>query len=194
MDLRLHGFLPRSVANGPGLRAVVWVQGCTLGCPGCFNPETHPFGGDRATVDDVFARIAACPGVEGLTVSGGEPLQQRRGVAALLRRVKAETELSALVFTGYSWDEAQRFGDVLAHVDVLLAGRLGQKTTHFLTDRYTQADLDAVPASEIVIEPDGAITVSGMAPPRSWSALDLDVERADLDDGRLAHLDVEPAP
>ncbi len=41
MTLRLHAFLPRSRANGPGWRSVVWVQGCSLGCAGCFNPQTH---------------------------------------------------------------------------------------------------------------------------------------------------------
>jgi pyruvate-formate lyase-activating enzyme len=39
--LRLHQFLPSSHTNGPGLRAVLWVQGCSLGCPRCFNPATH---------------------------------------------------------------------------------------------------------------------------------------------------------
>lgn len=183
MDLRVHGFLPVSRSNGPGRRAVVWVQGCSLGCSGCFNPETHPVGGERVGVDDLFARLVACAvgegveGVEGVTVSGGEPLQQRRGVAALLARVRAETDLSVVVFTGYSWDEAQRFGDVLASVDVLLAGRYRPgvpKDVHFLTDRYTQADLDAVPGAEIVIEPDGSVVLSGLDPlatlPRHWGS------------------------
>jgi len=49
MTLRLHAFLPRSRANGPGWRSVVWVQGCSLGCPGCFNPQTH----DRAEAGEV---------------------------------------------------------------------------------------------------------------------------------------------
>jgi anaerobic ribonucleoside-triphosphate reductase activating protein len=176
---------------------VVWVQGCTLGCPGCFNPETHSFAGDRTSTDDLFTQIVGgADHIEGVTVSGGEPLQQRRGVAALLARIRAETDLSVVVFTGYSWDEAQRFGDVLASVDVLLAGRLGQKTTHFLTDRYTPADLAAVPPAEVVIEPDGTVVFTGLDPlpvRRPLLTLDLDVEGAHLDDGGLAHLDVEPA-
>ncbi|MCU0780030.1 MAG: radical SAM protein [Akkermansiaceae bacterium] len=49
MTLRLHAFLPRSRANGPGWRSVVWVQGCSLGCPGCFNPQTHDWEGIAAT-------------------------------------------------------------------------------------------------------------------------------------------------
>ncbi|MGD0006352.1 MAG: 4Fe-4S cluster-binding domain-containing protein, partial [Anaerolineaceae bacterium] len=40
--LNLHHFEPLSLVNGPGKRSVVWVQGCTLNCPGCFNPQTHP--------------------------------------------------------------------------------------------------------------------------------------------------------
>src|SRR5437868_145303 len=88
--LRLHEFLPESRANGPGVRAVVWVQGCSLGCPGCFNPETHPASGGRmASVDDLLREIAGLgDAIEGVTLSGGEPLQQRGAVVALLRRLR----------------------------------------------------------------------------------------------------------
>lgn len=76
MTLRLHAFLPRSRANGPGWRSVVWVQGCSLGCPGCFNPQTHNREevGEAVEVAEVMQRILAA-GTEGVTVSGGEPLQ-----------------------------------------------------------------------------------------------------------------------
>ena len=43
----IHAIEPRSRANGPGVRFVVWLQGCTLGCPGCFNPSTHAAAGGR---------------------------------------------------------------------------------------------------------------------------------------------------
>ena len=61
MTLRLHGFLPRSRANGPGWRSVVWVQGCSLGCPGCFNPQTHgreEEEGETLEVAEVMRRIS----------------------------------------------------------------------------------------------------------------------------------------
>ena len=74
--LRLHGFEPCSAANGPGRRAVLWVQGCTLACPGCFNPRTHDRSGDQVGVDELFSRIDQLGDrIEGVTVSGGEPLQ-----------------------------------------------------------------------------------------------------------------------
>ena len=110
MTLRLHHFLPRSRANGPGVRAVTWVQGCSLGCPGCFNPETHaPSGGDVVNLDELCQRILALgDSIEGLTISGGEPLQQCSAVTELLRRIKAEARLSVILFTGFEWEEVMR--------------------------------------------------------------------------------------
>lgn len=181
--VRLHAFLPRSRANGPGWRAVLWVQGCTLGCPGCFNPHTHsPHGGEIVPVDDLFRRLrAAGPDLEGVTLSGGEPLQQADPVLAVLERVRGETALSTLLFTGYTWDEVQRLPEAArlrACVAVLIAGRFdarrpaarawlgsANQTIHCLTPRYTPADLLAVPAAEIILGPDGQVSVTGLGPP-----------------------------
>ena len=188
-SLRLHRFLPRSRANGPGARAVLWVQGCGLGCPACYNPATHTTGaGEAVAVADLCARLAALgDGIEGLTVSGGEPLQQRPALLELLRRVRRETALSVVVFTGFTREEVGRLpeaGEVLACVDVLIAGRydatrrvarglLGSanKTVHFLTARYTAADLEAVPPAEVVITAAGEVVLSGIDPLR-WQAHD----------------------
>ena len=78
MRVRIHAFEPASRANGPGLRAVVWFQACTLGCPGCFNPDTHDprAGYDAHTAGLAASVLALRPTVAGLSVSGGEPLQQ----------------------------------------------------------------------------------------------------------------------
>ena len=182
--LRVHGFLPFSRANGPGVRAAVWVQGCSLRCPGCSNPDTHPFvGGELMSVDDLFGRIVA-PGdaIEGVTISGGEPLQQRRPLLALLRRVRQETSLSVLVFTGYTWEEVQQMpgaGALLACVDVLVAGRYdasqhlardlrgsANQTVHLLTDCYTIVDVQSVPPAEVIVTAEGEVVVSGIDPIR----------------------------
>lgn len=180
--LRMHQFLPFSRANGPGVRAVLWVRGCSLECPGCFNADTHPFvGGERVSVDDLFQRIAALSNsIEGITVSGGEPLQQRRPLLALLQRVRWETPLSVVLFSGYTWQEVQRMADaeaLLACVDVLIAGpykasqRLARdlrgsanKTVHFFTNRYTMTDLHSVPSAEVIITAEGEVVVSGIDP------------------------------
>src|SRR5512142_2285205 len=93
VSIRVHSFLESSRSNGPGNRAVLWVQGCSLGCPGCFNPETHPTDpAELIPVDELVKRIQKLsPDLEGLTISGGEPLQQRRAVQALLEQVRSTT-------------------------------------------------------------------------------------------------------
>lgn len=180
--LRIHAFEPYSAANGPGTRAVVWVQGCTLGCPGCFNPQTHGRGGGETTVDDLVDRILGLGDrIEGVTVSGGEPLQQRRAVLGLLGRLRAETPLSTILLTGYAWPEVVRMPDLdvlRGCLDVLVAGRYEQalrvgrglrgsanKTVHLFTDRYTVDDLDAVPEAEVIISPTGQVVLTGVDPP-----------------------------
>lgn len=178
MNLRIHQFLPFSRANGPGARAVVWVQGCSLGCPKCFNPLTHAFDrGDDISIEDLFHRIAALrDSVEGVTLSGGEPLEQRAPVTELLRWLRAETTLSVVLFTGFGWNEIESL-EILRYVDVLIAARYNHlqrlarglrgsanKTIHFLTDRYTPADLEAVPAAEVILTPHGEIMTSGIDP------------------------------
>jgi len=181
-ELRVHQVLPRSRANGPGTRLAIWLQGCTLGCPGCFNPETHPVqAGIHIAVDDLFLTIwTARAEFEGITISGGEPLQQRRPLLQLLRRVRQETGLTVIVFTGYEWGEIQKrpgIADRLACIDVLIAGRYqadqrlaaglrgsSNKTVHMLSGRYQPGDIDATPDAEVVLMADGEILSSGIDP------------------------------
>ena len=183
--LRIHHILHHTRANGPGLRAALWVQGCALLCPGCFNPETHSFGGGEIrSVHELFEEIAAISDIEGVSILGGEPLQQRRGVLALLQLIKTSTCLSVLLFTGFTEAEINRMPEaekLLGLVDVLIAGRYDQsrrlarglrgssnKTVLFLSDRYRAEDLDAVPECEIQIGPEGEVIITGMDP-MSWS-------------------------
>jgi len=182
--LNVSQILSESYANGPGCRTVIWVQGCSLACPGCFNPQTHSLlRGAFLTVADLMTEIAASSSrVEGLTFTGGEPLQQQEPLLELLKRVKNETRLSVVVFTGYSWNETReltRANDLLQYVDVLIAGRYirarhiatgligsSNKTIHFLTDRYNVSDFIDVPHAEVFIGSTGEIMVTGIDPPR----------------------------
>lgn len=178
MIARLHGRLARSRANGPGRRMVVWFQGCTLGCPGCFNPATHVAAGALTELDDVIAELMTAD-VDGLTLSGGEPLQQAPAALELLLAARRR-RLSTLIFSGYTRDEitAQALGPaVLAHTDVLIDGRYqaplrhaadlrgsSNQTIHLLTSRHTRAEVDATPEAEITIGPDGSLAITGVAP------------------------------
>jgi anaerobic ribonucleoside-triphosphate reductase activating protein len=120
------------------------------------------------------------PSIEGITVSGGEPLQQWAAVRSLLWRIRRASDLSVVLFTGYTWQEVRLMGrheELRETVDVVVAGRyvdrlrlarglLGStnKTVHLMTDRYAIGDLARVPSAEVVIAPDGAITLSGIDP------------------------------
>ncbi len=181
--LRLHAYLPHSRANGPGVRAALWVQGCSLGCTGCFNPKTHDVAGDadELEVDALVDRLVALGDtIEGVTISGGEPLEQPAAVLALATAVRARTALSLIVFSGYAIDEirAMPLGPALLdQLDVLIDGRYvagerrasGLRGSHnqriwCLTHRYDQADIEATPEAEVHIGSDGTVTLSGVAP------------------------------
>jgi anaerobic ribonucleoside-triphosphate reductase activating protein len=179
--LELHALVERSLANGPGERAVVWVQGCSLGCPGCFNPETHLRGAGTPTeVTGLAQRIGALAsaGVSGLTLTGGEPLQQLAAVTALVRQVRRLADMSILLFTGYTLEEVRALpgsDSLLAALDVVIAGRyqhgnqsghrlLGStnQTLHLITARHRPADFDHIPEAELLIRPDGQIVATGI--------------------------------
>jgi anaerobic ribonucleoside-triphosphate reductase activating protein len=182
-SLALHAWEPRSRANGPGARFVLWFQGCSLGCPGCFNPATHAAGGARRPIEHVVADILAQDqAIEGVTLSGGEPLEQPEAALALIQAIRARSELSILVFSGHTIDEiqAQPLGpDILARIDVLVDGRydagqrLGHKLRgsknqriHLLTERYGLAQVEATPEAEIRIDARGRLTFTGVSPLR----------------------------
>lgn len=182
MGMRVHATMARSRANGPGVRAVIWTQGCDLGCPGCYNPETHAGdGGAERQVSELIAWVLAQrPAIEGLTVSGGEPLQQPEALRALLEGVRAASDLSLLVFSGYRRAEIERMAlgpAILSSLDVLIDGRYvapvhagarlrgsDNQTIWCLTDRYTLAEVEATPATEVAIGADGKLTLTGVSP------------------------------
>ena len=180
--MRVHAIDPRSRANGPGVRFVVWFQGCTLGCPGCFNPATHVDAGPERAIEDIVRELAASVGngakVDGLTLSGGEPMQQAEAAQGLLIAAR-EPRLSTLMFSGYTLDEIRGLPGgrgVLANLDVLVDGRyvaaerLGKclrgstnQTIHLLTDRHTLAEVEATPVAEVVIR-GGEVALTGVNP------------------------------
>lgn len=182
MIARVHGVETKSRANGPGSRFVVWMQGCTLGCPGCFNPTTHDARGGREIAVAELAeqmRTARDAGSEGLSLSGGEPLQQAPASIALLDAARM-LGMSTLAFSGYTIDEIRALPggpDVLARLDVLVDGRYvaserlatglrgsDNQRIRLLTERYTVAQVEATPVAEIRIGKDGEMVLTGVNP------------------------------
>lgn len=103
----IHARLPRSRVNGPGARAVVWFQGCDLGCRGCFNQSSHPFDpGCDTPVQEVGDWTLSCPDIDGVTFSGGEPFQQAPELHALCEYIRLRRpDMSIGLYTGYSVGE-----------------------------------------------------------------------------------------
>jgi len=125
--LDLAGFLARSEVNGPGSRAVVWVQGCPHRCDGCFNPQFQAFSSSQQVpVDNLAETILSISGIDGVTFSGGEPFSQAVPLAALGRQVR-DAGLSVITYSGYTYDHLLRgtdsgWQDLLAVTDLLVAG------------------------------------------------------------------------
>jgi anaerobic ribonucleoside-triphosphate reductase activating protein len=181
-SLRIHAWESASRTNGPGLRAVLWVQCCTLNCSGCFNPETHSLNGGEEWTEEVFiAKVQSLPSdVTGITITGGEPLQQISVLANLLTLVRSLTELSIIVFTGYDWYQVQRLSGtkrLIDQLDVLIAGpylrsqHVGRaligsanQRMFFFTDRYSPSDFVTVPQTEVILSAAGTISFTGIDP------------------------------
>jgi anaerobic ribonucleoside-triphosphate reductase activating protein len=140
----IHGFVAHSRVNGPGMRAVVYFQGCNLGCASCWNPTTHAFTGLSLEAQDVAEQVAGAHQtqfIEGVTFSGGEPMQQALDLLGLIRLLKhARPEISIGMYSGYTQREldAGRFWtrhriaqevrrriweDVKQHLDFAVLGR-----------------------------------------------------------------------
>ncbi|MEM7066949.1 MAG: 4Fe-4S single cluster domain-containing protein [Cyanobacteria bacterium P01_B01_bin.77] len=126
--LNIMGYVNRSEVNGPGRRAVVWVQGCLRQCPGCFNPDSWSFENNQlVSIDDLVRRILSDPDNEGVTFSGGEPFWQAAALAEVARRVKAKG-LNVMSFSGFTLTELQANNapqgaqDLLDQLDILIDG------------------------------------------------------------------------
>jgi pyruvate formate lyase activating enzyme len=106
---RIHSFQSLGTVDGPGVRAVVFMQGCPLRCVCCHNPDTWDLhGGKQTTRDELLHRIRRCRayfGKEGgVTVSGGEPLMQAAFVAELFQALKIDGIHTALDTAGCAWN------------------------------------------------------------------------------------------
>ena len=103
--LRVAGTIPESIVDGPGIRYVLFTQGCPHRCPGCHNPQTHDFSGGREmTVEALLADITARPYVKAVTFSGGEPFAQPEPLAELAAGLKARG-FHLMSYSGYIFEE-----------------------------------------------------------------------------------------
>ncbi len=125
--MRVSGFVHDSIVDGPGLRFVVFTQGCLIGCVGCHNPETwDPDGGTLVELDDIVAMWRKNPLIEGVTFSGGDPLLQADKTLYLAKKAK-ETNLSIVLYSGKYYEDLlalnnPHINEILELTDILIDG------------------------------------------------------------------------
>ena len=119
-----------SIVDGPGLRYVVFTQGCPHRCEGCHNPETHDFSGGKLTdTEKLYEECTENPLTKGVTFSGGEPFCQAEALYELGCRLK-ERGYHLMSYSGWTFEELQKkaeneeyVGKLLSILDILVDGR-----------------------------------------------------------------------
>jgi anaerobic ribonucleoside-triphosphate reductase activating protein len=169
---------------GPGLRAVVWVQGCPFHCQGCIAPDWIPFKPARLMdAEELVAELLSNPVVSGLTFSGGEPMKQAAGLAAVARLARQRRNLDIVCFTGYKIEKLLKppldpaVQELLAVVDVLIDGsyiaRLNDnqglrgssnQRIHHLSLRLKDFDFENITRQVEMQIADGQILMVGVPP------------------------------
>lgn len=125
--LRIAGTIQDSIVDGPGIRYVIFTQGCPHHCPGCHNPQTHDFaGGEEADVEKILSQIFGNPILSGVTLSGGEPFAQAEALVPIAEAVK-ERGKHLMIYTGYVLEELQKMASpgvqrLLELADMLVDG------------------------------------------------------------------------
>lgn len=170
-----HRHYPVTVL-GYGVRAGIWVQGCTIGCAGCASTDTwDPAGGEAVEPAALVSWLDGLPEpLDGVTVSGGEPFQQPEALGTLLAAVsdwRGTRPLDVLVFSGYAWPRLAgrpEYAAALAHCDTVVAGPYverrntgvalrGSDNQEIVTRtalgvaRYRDADTTPAPAMQVLL-------------------------------------------
>lgn len=127
--MRYNKIRKMDIADGPGIRVSIFMQGCTFHCKNCFNPETHDFDGGEeftdATIDRVL-ELADNEMVEGLSILGGEPMHPQNidGTLKLAKKFKEKyPNKTVWSWTGFLFDRDLKDKDVMKYIDVLVDGQ-----------------------------------------------------------------------
>ncbi|UNK72234.1 4Fe-4S single cluster domain-containing protein [Microbacterium sp. H1-D42] len=214
--LRWSRFLPATEAEGPGRRAALWVQGCRVHCPECFNPQLWATRGgvlsDPVTVAAEWVDTARAAGATGITLLGGEPFEQAAALAPIAHAFR-DAGMTVMAFSGHTLPDLERWSADRADIAALLDAtdllcdgpylrehpdtrRPWIGSTNQGIRALTPAHADEVrriasdgrrDTLEVRIGPDGLVSVNGWASDAALSALFDDLGvRADRPQERVA--------
>ncbi len=139
--MRIAQVRKEDVANGPGIRVSMHVQGCSRHCKDCFNKETWDFNGGVLLTDELkekFLELGNKKKIVGFSILGGEPLEQGMDMLYLLQDIrKAYPEKSIWMWTGFKYEElSQEQLEIVKEIDVLVDGefvtKLKSSNRHFM--------------------------------------------------------------
>ncbi len=173
--IRLAKILPRSSIYGPGRRMVIWVQGCSLACEGCWNEDLWPFqGGESVSIDSIIDSIDLGE-IEGITLLGGEPLQQPKSTLALIQKAKS-VGLTTMLYTGFEPHEIKGpASKALLLSDIAVVGRYRQEERDInlrwrgssnqrvllISEKYANLNIDEMNEVEVHMDEEGRIELVG---------------------------------
>lgn len=179
-EVRLFRLEENCGVLGPGRRAVLWVQGCSLACAGCLVPRSWPAqSGFLRSVEWLADWVEGLPEIEGLTLSGGEPMEQAAALAVFIKKIRERRDLGVVCYTGYRLEElaSPSQGELLGQVDLLIDGRYlraqhddllwrgsANQRLIYLTQRYQPAETDRGVGLEFRFEADGRFAFAGVPP------------------------------
>ena len=128
--VRISGCIHESITDGPGIRLAIFCQGCLHACIHCHNPETHDvLGGELVTIDTLLASLDTNPLLDGITITGGEPLLQVQALTLLVERVhkkKPKEDFDIILYTGFIWEkimtDKSKYISLFERIDYLVDG------------------------------------------------------------------------
>ena len=126
--MRIHGITYPDINNGTGCRVTLWVSGCIHHCKGCHNPETWDFQSGRKFTDkdkDKLYEILSKPYIQGITLSGGDPLCSYNDVLELIKEIKNKFPTKDIwLYSGFTFDFIKnKFSEILNYVDTIVDGK-----------------------------------------------------------------------
>jgi anaerobic ribonucleoside-triphosphate reductase activating protein len=128
MKIRLaNNIQSDSIVDGPGIRTVIWTQGCPHNCPGCHNPETHNFnGGFEMDVNELKEQLSSLRNQDGITLSGGEPMMQPVACLEIAKHAHS-LGLNVWCYSGFTYEQLISKGstylELLNNIDTLVDGK-----------------------------------------------------------------------